>query len=526
MGASYLRLMTDYFKGDLELAIMAYNGGAGKRRVVAKRPQGLQPRRPAALDRFRRDSRVLGASGPRVIESIKNCTPAAPTPPASDRRVRRSSGRSVPRSMPPAPANEGSEGPYLPGWVYNDGDWCNGLLALWRCVGGETRSQRRRGVLTDPACAVTVYGHRCIICEGASGCPHPECHGRFCRSLSCLCCPACRFPRRLTSSTWVRWAVRVAMPTASTTEARWWAGAPPRPASCTPSYGRRKVACIDLGTLGGVASFAYGINNQGQVAGWYDTGNSARAFLWTAEGGMQDLGTLGGAFSYAFAINNQGQVVGSSATAFGGVHAFLWTAEGGMQDLSAPGSSFFLAQGINDRGRWWAPPALRWANFTPSCGRRKAASGTSASRAPTAAPMASTTGARWWAESDTPSGEMHACLWTAESGMQDLGTLGGRDSWANGINDRGQVVGESLTASHERHAFLWGAAAGMQDLGTARRPEQRCQWHQRLGAGGGKLRHPVRRQTSRVPVARTPRGCRCFPSRFGPSVTAPTTKRA
>ena len=28
MGASYLRLMTDYFKGDLELAIMAYNGGA------------------------------------------------------------------------------------------------------------------------------------------------------------------------------------------------------------------------------------------------------------------------------------------------------------------------------------------------------------------------------------------------------------------------------------------------------------------------------------------------------------------
>ena len=28
MGASYLSLMTDYFKGDLELAIMAYNGGA------------------------------------------------------------------------------------------------------------------------------------------------------------------------------------------------------------------------------------------------------------------------------------------------------------------------------------------------------------------------------------------------------------------------------------------------------------------------------------------------------------------
>lgn len=39
--------------------------------------------------------------------------------------------------------------------------------------------------------------------------------------------------------------------------------------------------------------------------------------------------------------------------------------------------------------------------------------------------------------------------------MVDLGTLGGGQSWAMGINDRGQVVGAALTALWERRAFLY-----------------------------------------------------------------------
>ena len=84
--------------------------------------------------------------------------------------------------------------------------------------------------------------------------------------------------------------------------------------------------------------------------------------------------------------------------------------------------------------------------------------------------------------SRTASGDLHAFLWEdvnanrqSDAGeMIDLGTLGGGNSFAIGMNGFGQVVGTSPTASGDFRAFLWqdldgngqSDAGEMIDLGT------------------------------------------------------------
>ena len=55
----------------------------------------------------------------------------------------------------------------------------------------------------------------------------------------------------------------------------------------------------------------------------------------------------------------------------------------------------------------------------------------------------------------------------SNTGMKDLGTLGGDNSLASRVNDRGQVVGcSTLAGNAAEHAFVYSSEAGMKDLGT------------------------------------------------------------
>ena len=150
------------------------------------------------------------------------------------------------------------------------------------------------------------------------------------------------------------------------------------------------------------------------------------AFLWTADGGMQDLGVPNGYIeSFANAISRTGHVAGYLFNPNVEPSAAVWTQQTGWRVLSKRlNPKYSIAYGINS--------AQQVVGVTYT-------SGTTI---------------------------QHAFLWTAATGMQDLGTLGGGYSAAYGINEIGEVVGNSLTLSGESHAFLWTPAAGMQDLGV------------------------------------------------------------
>jgi probable HAF family extracellular repeat protein len=111
-----------------------------------------------------------------------------------------------------------------------------------------------------------------------------------------------------------------------------------------------------LAGLDGDGDIPIGINDVGQVVGWYKRTPTDinKAFLWTT-GAITDLGTLGGQSSVAWAINNAAQVVGRADLARKGsqsvFHAFLWTSATGMKDLgSLSGREWAQARDLNETG--------------------------------------------------------------------------------------------------------------------------------------------------------------------------------
>ena len=107
----------------------------------------------------------------------------------------------------------------------------------------------------------------------------------------------------------------------------------------------------DLNPAGAISE-ALDINDAGDVVGWVfpASGSASHAWLWRHDGTQVDLQTLGGLGSQAFGVNNRLAIVGvSDRPSPLPPTAFQWTPATGMRSIRMGGNSQAFA--INDLGR-------------------------------------------------------------------------------------------------------------------------------------------------------------------------------
>jgi probable HAF family extracellular repeat protein len=256
----------------------------------------------------------------------------------------------------------------------------------------------------------------------------------------------------------------------------------------------------DLGTLaGGNSSWANAVNDAGLIAGTSDRPPQGYGYpvRWSSSGVITDLGgTVNNALGVGNAIDPYGQVVGGQRpdNSEGGPLGTLYRADGTRVDL---GPDLGVAKGINAVGQVVGLPSYVWRNgtttFLPDFLGTGSASATAINISGTVVGAAfagqSNVAVRWTGTNPTSLGSVpgittntatainaagqivgtadpqcspcpapRAWLWQAGS-LTLLDDLLPADSgWslqqANGINDRGQIVGAGIYNGHPRAYLL------------------------------------------------------------------------
>lgn len=118
--------------------------------------------------------------------------------------------------------------------------------------------------------------------------------------------------------------------------------------------GFRRSASGQILTLkdpnGGNGTFAHGINNAGEIVGWYDTSAAVQKGFIYKNGTYTSFSHAGWFFMQPEGVNKFGTIVGSYSDSANKLHGFLFHG-GTYVSLNFPGAFGTSALGINDAGQ-------------------------------------------------------------------------------------------------------------------------------------------------------------------------------
>lgn len=160
------------------------------------------------------------------------------------------------------------------------------------------------------------------------------------------------------------------------------------------------------------------LNEQGHVVGWHHQCSVSRdeAFIWTPETGLVTLERPPGVlWAVAYDINDHGQIVGTIHAPGRGRDAFVYEDGEFLRLPPRSGGAWAIAAAINDAGL--------------------------------------VVGQRSIGEGVNP---MNAFVWSERDGFLDLGLMDRSQSHATSVNEAGVVVGQrGRAASDDEEAFMW-----------------------------------------------------------------------